>query len=114
MKLLKMGRQILSWFCTDAIDKPLNKYQTLARKIFRFIFEVISTAIYIASNLSFLENLSSVNDIDELFFGFYQFNIASHGASAVIVIYTMGPKLVSLFQNLENIYNTCKAIHSTI
>lgn len=108
MKILGTGRQILSWFCTDAIDGPLTKHQMLLRKNFRLVFKVISTAVYAASNLSLLRNLCSGNDIDEIFFGFYQFNITSHGASAVVVIYAISSKLSSLFRNLEDIYNACK------
>lgn len=107
MKIFETGRQVLSWFCTDAIDEPLNKYDLLWRKIFRVVFKVISTAIYAASNLSLLGNLYSANDIDEIFFGFYQFNITSHGASAVVVIYSIASKLSSLFRNLEDIYRAC-------
>lgn len=109
MKLLKTGRQVLSWFCTEAIDEPLNGDQVRWRKIFRFIFKVISTAIFIASNLSLLTHHTSVNDANAFFFGLYQLNITLHGATAVITTFTVGPKLASLFRNLENIYNTCEA-----
>lgn len=108
VKPLQTGRQILSWFCTDACDEPLNKYQMLARHIFRFIFVIIFTAMFVAANSSLLTNHTSVNDIDELFFGLFQFTTTLHTASAAIVTFVCGPKLASLFQGLENIYNACK------
>lgn len=107
---LETGRRLYSWFCTDAIYVPLNKHQVRSRTIFRFIFGVVFTATYVASNLSLLSNQTSLNDASDFFFALYQFNISMHAVSSFFTTFTVGPKLASVFQKLENIYNTCKGL----
>lgn len=111
MKPLETGRQIFSWFCTDAIDEPLNKYQTLARQICRFFLAVIFIAIIVAPNSLLFTNQIAVISIDELFFGLYQFITILNTASAFIATIMWGQKLASLFQSLESIYNACKGVY---
>lgn len=107
---LKTGRQIFSWFCIDAIDEPLNKYQVLARHIFQFSFVIIFAVMTVSVNASLFSNYNSVNDVRELFYGFYQFISTLYVVSAVITTFVRGPKLASLFRNLENIYNACEIL----
>lgn len=108
MRPLETGRQIFSWFCSDAIEDPLNKYQTLARQIFRFLFVVISITITVASNSLLFPNQITAISIDELFFGLYQFITTLYAASSSIATFAGGPKFASLFRSLERIYNACK------
>lgn len=105
MKPLETGRQMFAWFCSDAIDEPLNKYQVLARRIFRYIFLIFSVATSVVTNV-FL--LSSVNGVDDFFFGIFQFTVSMDAMSGIIAIFVSGSKLASVFRNLENIYNACK------
>lgn len=109
---LKTGQQMFSWFCTDAIDEPLSRNQVLARQIFRLAFGIILAAMAVAANSSLFTNQTSVNDLNELFFGFYQFITTLFTASAAIAIFLWGPKLASLFRHLGNIYNACKHLIS--
>lgn len=111
MKPLQTGRQIFSWFRTDAINEPLNKYQMLERKVFRFIFGVLFIAMFLATNSSLIINYASVNGVDELFFEIFQLDLTLYIVSALIAM--RKPKLAPLFQSLENICNACKQ-HTTI
>lgn len=106
MKPLKTGRQLFSWFRTDAIDEQLNKHQLLSRRIFRFSLLIIVTAIVIVSNLSLFSNHTSKSELGELFFEFFQFDLTLYAISAIIV--TFDPKIASLFRKLENICSACK------
>lgn len=108
MRPLQTSRRILSWFCVRAIDGPLNRNETLAKKIFPFILGIIATAIVVAVNSSLLPNYTSSNGIDDLFFGLYQLVAAIFATSVVIATFMSGPKLASLFRSLDNIYQTCK------
>lgn len=108
MKPLQTSRQIFSWFCVDAIDGPLNQYQTMVRKIFPFIFGFVVTAIATAINLPLVLNHTSSNGIDDLFFGLYQLVATFFATSVIIATFISGPKLALLFRSLDNIYNTCK------
>lgn len=108
IKPLKTGRKLISWFCPEIIDKPLNTKQTLARQIFRFIFAIIVIASAAIANSFLLTKHISVNNIDELFTEFYQFSITLVETTSIVVTFKLGPKLPSLFQNLDNIYNACK------
>lgn len=96
MKPLKTGRQLFSWFCVGAVDKPLDEYQARSRKKIRSIFGVTFMAIFLAVNLPLLANRTSVNDIEAFFFGLSQLNISLHIASALITTFASGSKLASL------------------
>lgn len=110
IKPLETGRQIYSWFCTDAIGGPLTKNEVLARQGFRFIF---GTSFIIgwgaAVNASLLRNYSSVNGIDELFLEFFQLDLTLYLVSATIATFNC-PQLASLFGHLESIYSACKDV----
>lgn len=114
VKPLEIGRQMFSWICTDAIEVPLNKYQTLARQIFRFVFVIMVITSTVATNSSLFINHITLNDIDELIFGFYQLITTLYGASASIAIFIWGAKLASLFRNLDNIYYACNSLISCV
>lgn len=109
IKPLQTGQQLFSWFCPGVIDESLNKYQTLARQIFQFTFAVIFAAITVVSNLSLLTKHTSTNDLAELFFELSQLIEILHDISVIIATFALGSKLASLFRNLEDIYNACKA-----
>lgn len=110
VKPLQTGRQIYSWFCTDAASDPLNRHQVLARHIFRFIFTTGFIAAGVVVNASLLINYTSVNGIDEPFFELIQLDLSLYGISAAIA--TFRPKLASLFGHLDSIYKACKALLS--
>lgn len=113
MKALETGRQLFSWFCTDAIDEPLNKYQLLARQIFRIIYGILCIALIIVMNANLFLNYnitSMTNDINEHFYGFFQLNSTMHSLSVVVATFISGSKLASLFITLQNIYDTCKSL----
>lgn len=109
-KPLKMGRQMFSWFCLDVIDEPLNKNRMLSRQIFRILFIGIFIILAVAANSPLLTNHMSVNDINEIFFEIFQFDLTSYTASAIIATFVWGSKLASIFRNLEHIYNACKGL----
>lgn len=112
MKRLETGRKMLSWFCTDASNEPLNRYQTLARMIFLFTFGVIFVTMAVAANSSLFSNHTLMNDLNELFFEIFQFVATLYAASAVIATFVWGPNLASIFRDLENIHNACKDLIS--
>lgn len=107
---LRKCRKMFSWFCADVIDKRLSKSQVRSRKIFRFMIGVITIASAVIANSFLAINGFSANDIDELFLGFYQFMITMMEITSIIVTIKLGPKLPSLFRNLDKIYCACEAL----
>lgn len=111
VKPLEIGREMLSWFCTDAIDEPLSKDQMLATQIFRLFYAVVCTVLIIIFNAFQFQNftltMSGIHgDINGLFFGLFQSNATLEALSCVCAIFISGPKLASLFRSIDNIYNT--------
>lgn len=114
IKPLKRCRKLFSWFCADMIDKPLNEIQIRSRKKFRFTISVIVLASTLISNSYLLMNRFTLDDIDELFIVCYQFIVTVFEITSIIEINKVGPKLSSLFRNLDKIYNACKNLHPSI
>lgn len=109
VKPLETGRQLFSWFCLDAVDEPLSKYQMLARKIFRPFYGVTCAVLMVIFNGSLFQNFTLMaDDINELFYGFFQLNSTLQALACVFAIFISGRKLASLFRKLGNIYQACK------
>lgn len=110
MKPLETARQLFPWICAGAIDhQPLTKHQVLSRQIFRFALRFICAAFIVATNANLLLNYTSmVNDMNELFFGLFQFDLNLDAISTFASILVSGSKLASLFPSLERIYDSCK------
>lgn len=106
---LETGRQLFSWFCVDAIDEPLSKYQLLARKVFKVFYGVLCAVLIVIFNASLFQNFTlMMNNTNELFYGFFQLNSTLEALACVFAMYISGRQLASLFRNLGNIYNACK------
>lgn len=110
VKPLKRCRKMFSWFCADVIDKPLNENQMRSRKNFRFMTVVTVVASALIANSSLLMNRFTMDDIGELFIDSYQLVVTVFEIASIIVMIKIGPKLRSLFQNLDKIYDACKAL----
>lgn len=106
---LRRCRKLFSWFCADVIDKPLNNSRARLKRIFRFMIGVFIIASAVIANSSLVLNYSET-DIDGLFVGFYQFMITLIEIASTVVMVKLGPKLPSLFRNLDKIHATCKRL----
>lgn len=109
-KPLQTGRQIFSWFCSDAIDEPLNEHQVSPRQMFRLLLVLTFMIMTVAVNLPLFANHIAMNDINELFFGICQLDITFYIASGMIITFTWGSEFTSLFRDLEHIHSACKGL----
>lgn len=107
-KPLRRCRKMFSLFCSELIEKPLDENQMRSRKRFRFMVGVIVLATAFISNSSLLANRFATNDPDELFVDCYQFTVYVFEVTSLMMMSKLGPKLLPLFQNFDEIYQACK------
>lgn len=105
MTPLAIGREIFTWFHVNAADVPLNTYQKIARRLFKFTF----LSIYLSNvcGIVIFDMKFSSNKMESLFI-IYQFGVILAVMNASIAIFTSGAKITSIFHGLSGIYNQRK------